>query len=198
MQKKILSAYLLINIFYTLAWLFYGTKKSPGLIQERLHPGPGSRESPWSILFLYLLPASFHYIVAALDISKYHWSDTVPIRLRIAGLIGYAISTTLIFWATITNPFFSSVIRIQKERGHRVITTGPYQYVRHPGYAASFPYFLGSGLALGSWWSLVPVVIFLLAIFRRTLVEDRFLQEELEGYKEYAERVHYRLVPGIW
>ena len=98
----------------------------------------------------------------------------------------------------IVNRFFSPVVRIQEERGHHLITEGPYRFIRHPGYAGMLLAFAGVGPALGSWWSLVPLVPVVLLILRRLLIEDRYLHEHLEGYAGYAQRVPYRLLPGVW
>ena len=139
-----------------------------------------------------------HWVVAGLDVGRYHWSDTVPLGVQLLGLIGFAAAFALIRWAQHVNRFFSSAMRIQRDRGQHVITAGPYHYVRHPGYAAFILVALCSGLALGSWWSTVPPLLFTVLFIRRTAVEDRLLQEELEGYSAYAEKVRYRLVPGLW
>ncbi len=96
------------------------------------------------------------------------------------------------------NPFFSKAIRIQEDRGHEIITSGPYKVVRHPGYTAFTFMFLSSGVALGSWLSFVPALAISIVFIRRVVVEDRLLQEELEGYADYSKRVRYRLIPGIW
>ena len=96
------------------------------------------------------------------------------------------------------NPFFSPVVRIQEERGHHVITAGPYRLVRHPGYVAISVLMLASGVVLGSWLSVVPMAVLVLLVLRRTALEDRFLHEHLDGYVEYARHVRYRLLPGIW
>ena len=92
----------------------------------------------------------------------------------------------------------ATVVRLQADRGHTLIDTGPYAIMRHPGYAGIMVGVLGSGFALNSWWSFVPVALFIAGIFRRLLIEDRFLHEQLEGYPEYARRVQYRLIPGVW
>ena len=101
-------------------------------------------------------------------------------------------------WAESVNKFFEPSVRIQTDRGHRVIDTGPYGIVRHPGYALSYPLVLGMPLALGSQWALIPAVLFGLLLIVRTILEDRTLQNELPGYKDYAHRVRYRLIPGVW
>jgi protein-S-isoprenylcysteine O-methyltransferase Ste14 len=96
------------------------------------------------------------------------------------------------------NKFFSSVVRIQKDRGHKVIQDGPYKYVRHPGYVGIFFLAPAVPLILGSIWGLIPSGLFIIAIIIRTYLEDKTLHKELEGYKEYAKKVKYRLIPGIW
>ena len=96
------------------------------------------------------------------------------------------------------NKFFEPSVRIQTDRGHHVIDTGPYAIIRHPGYAFGFAFFLGIPLALGSLWGLIPAIIMSALLVVRTVLEDRTLQNELPGYKQYAERVRYRLVPGVW
>ena len=101
-------------------------------------------------------------------------------------------------WATSVNKFFEPSVRIQTDRGHRVIDTGPYAIVRHPGYALGYPLFLGMPLALGSLWASIPALFFGLFLIVRTILEDRTLRNELPGYKDYAQRVRYRLVPGVW
>ena len=96
------------------------------------------------------------------------------------------------------NPFFEKTVRIQTERGHRVIDTGPYAFVRHPGYLGFFGWCLSAPLLLGSWWAFVPAVLSVVDLVVRTALEDRTLREELEGYEAYSNRVPHRLLPGIW
>jgi len=93
--------------------------------------------------------------------------------------------------------FYGRVVRIQKERGHHVIADGPYHYLRHPGYLGQIIFSLASALALGSLWTLIPSGLFAALLVVRSALEDRTLQEELEGYKEYAQRVRFRLMPRI-
>jgi protein-S-isoprenylcysteine O-methyltransferase Ste14 len=97
-----------------------------------------------------------------------------------------------------TNSFFSTMVRIQADRGHTVTQSGPYQYVRHPGYAGALLYTVLVPIVLGSWWTYIPALLTVILIFIRTRLEDQTLQTELPGYKEYAARVRYRLIPGIW
>lgn len=168
----------------------------PDLIKERIRPGPGARDR-WIIYVIKLLTWT-HLIVAALDLGRWEFSDTVPRALAVAGLIGFASGFGLAVWAMIVNRFFSAVIRLQADRGHHLITTGPYRFVRHPGYAGVLLGVLASPLALGSWLSGIPMLIVAVLILRRLLMEDRFLHEQLEGYPAYAADVRYRLMPGVY
>lgn len=167
----------------------------PGLIRERVRPGPGNQDRltrPLSMLFLLA-----HWILAGLDVGRFQWS-VVPWGAQMAGLIGYALSLAALFWIMRTNPFYSSVVRVQTERGHHPIVTGPYRIVRHPGYAASLLAMLSGGIAFGSWLAMLPVLASMGLFVRRTLLEDRLLQKELPGYAEYAQRVRYRLIVGVF
>jgi protein-S-isoprenylcysteine O-methyltransferase Ste14 len=119
-------------------------------------------------------------------------------HVQTVALVLFAASWALVDWAMVANRFFSSVVRIQVERGHHVVTTGPYRYVRHPGYAGGMVGLVLGPVALGSWWALVPLVPILIYVFWRTAEEDRFLRRELSGYAAYMERVRYRLIPGVW
>lgn len=168
----------------------------PDLARERRHPGPGGIDRIRGLVvgFLFLV----HLVIAALDVGQYHWSDTVPLGLQIVGLTLFTASFGLVIWAMAVNRFFSPVVRIQKERGHHLVNEGPYRRVRHPGYIGMCVGVPSSALALGSWWSLVPAAPFALLILRRAVLEDRYLQENLDGYRGYTETVRYRLVPGIW
>ncbi len=168
----------------------------PELMRERINPPPGGKGQLISILAIPIMFA--HLVIAGLDVSRFHWSDSVPVQLQITSFVVLAVGMSIWGFAMHENKFFSTVIRIQRERGHRVIDTGPYRFVRHPGYAAAFTITMWSGFALGSWWSAAPSVFVALPFVRRIVLEDRTLHEQLDGYKEYAERVRYRIVPGIW
>lgn len=168
----------------------------PSLIRERLRPGPGGQDYAAAVVILPVWTAQ--HVVAGLDVGRHHWSDTVPVALQAAALAGVAVAMAVTIWAMVVNRFFSSVIRIQTDRGHRLVTSGPYAYVRHPAYAVAPFLLVGAGLALGSWLAALVGLLMILPLLRRTAREDRVLRERLEGYGAYAERVRYRLLPGVW
>ena len=166
------------------------------LLRERLQPRPGGKDR-----YLRLAGVPFfagHLVVAGLDAGRFHWSGAVPMAVQIGGLVGCVLPLGLTVWAMAVDRFFSPVVRIQEERGHHLISTGPYRFVRHPGYAGLILAYLSSGPALGSWWSMIPMTGWILLLLRRTLVEDRFLRDNLAGYPDYSTRVRSRLLPGIW
>jgi protein-S-isoprenylcysteine O-methyltransferase Ste14 len=167
----------------------------PDLFQERVRPGGRPLQLRYYAL---LLPPIVHWCIAGLDVGRFDWSASVPPALEVAGLAIFASAFALITWAMNVNRFFSSIIRLQEDRGHRLVTAGPYRWVRHPGYVAGLALCLSSGLALGSWLALLPAVLCVPLLIGRTVAEDRFLRHNLKGYIAYAEAVRYRLVPGIW
>ena len=136
-------------------------------------------------------------IVAGLD-ERFGWSPQLALTLHLVGLAFIALGQGLFTWGMVSNKFFSTAVRIQEERGHTVASEGPYRYVRHPGYVGYITALFATALALGSLWALVPAGLATCLFVVRTALEDRTLHEELEGYKEYAQRVRYRLLPGVW
>jgi protein-S-isoprenylcysteine O-methyltransferase Ste14 len=167
----------------------------PDLVQERMRPG--GKPLPAGYWLLGLLPVA-HWVMAGLDRGRVYWSDTVPLRMRLIGLVVLVLAQVVILWAMHVNRFFSSVVRIQTERGHHVITTGPYRWVRHPGYAAAFLMILASGLGLGSWLATLIALAGVPLLMVRTRNEEGVLQRDLPGYADYAQQVRFRLVPLIW
>jgi protein-S-isoprenylcysteine O-methyltransferase Ste14 len=142
---------------------------------------------------------SLHWVVAGLDRGRFHWSDTVPLWLEVIGFVMMVAAQLLASWAMRTNRFFSSIVRIQSDRGQYVVTAGPYAFVRHPGYVAGVLLILASGIALGSWLAAAFVVATNLPfLLYRIVVEERVLQSQLPDYAEYAQRVRWRLLPGLW
>jgi protein-S-isoprenylcysteine O-methyltransferase Ste14 len=168
----------------------------PTLFKERLRPGPGGKDYLTLIVFTPVWLGQ--HVVAGLDVGRFHWSDGVPLAVQVLGLAATAAALAMVMWAMAVNRFFSSVVRIQTDRGHHLITTGPYRFVRHPAYAA-FPFLMvGGGLALGSWTAALLGLLMVLPVLRRAAMEDRTLLAQLNGYADYARRVRYRLFPGVW
>jgi protein-S-isoprenylcysteine O-methyltransferase Ste14 len=167
-----------------------------GLLQERMRPG--GRPTPLGLRLLNVV-LLMHWIIAGLDRGRLHWSDSVPLWLQAFALFTIVAAYALVFWAMVENRFFSSVVRIQSERGQHVVESGPYAFVRHPGYSAGILILAASGVALGSWIAAAFLVaVSVPFLLYRVIREDRVLQEQLPGYRDYAQRVRWRLVPGIW
>ena len=165
------------------------------LVRERFHPpDQGADKGPLRIVRLAALA---FLVLGALDVGRWHVAPVDP-ALRIAGLIGMAAASSLIIMSMRANRFFSAVVRVQRDRGHSVVSSGPYARVRHPGYAGMILAIPCGGLALGSWISVAIAVFCAAMLIRRVIFEDRFLQANLEGYREYAMSVQSRLVPGAW
>ena len=178
----------------------WAEQQHPGLLAERQNIENIQNAKAWDKVLAPLMAVSVGYpmvFVAGLD-HRYNWSPEFPLWLIVFGLIlislGYAFAT----WALAENRFFSSVVRIQTDRGHTVCESGPYRFVRHPGYAGNILALFGIVLALGSVWTLIPAAVASIIAVIRTVLEDRTLQNELPGYRDYALRVRYRLFPWIF
>jgi protein-S-isoprenylcysteine O-methyltransferase Ste14 len=185
----LMAAGLAINLVCLLRW-------NPELIARRMWFGEGTKrwDVVWSVLASPLAIAVF--VVAWLEAR-----EGVGSAPGVAWLVGMALlapSWALIVWSMAVNPFFEKTVRIQTDRGHRVIDSGPYARVRHPGYVGFSGWLLSTPLLLGSAWAAIPAVLFLVGLVIRTALEDRMLQAELPGYSEYAARVRFRLIPGLW
>jgi len=174
--------------------------RHPGLTAERQNIENIQNAKAWDKVLAPLMAVSISYpmvLMAGLD-HRYNWSPEFPLWLGVIGLILIAFGYAFAAWAVAENRFFSSVVRIQTERGHVVCDTGPYRFVRHPGYAGNILPLFGIVLALDSVWTLIPTAVALIIMVIRTVLEDHILQEELPGYRDYAQRVRYRLIPGIY
>ena len=190
--------FFLVVVVASILITLYLRRVNPDVIAARVNRHKGTKR--WDLLLgaIFLLPTMLAIpIVAALDDGRYHWSHVpwwgcvLGYTLLITGMVGLT-------WAESVNKFFEPSVRIQTDRGHRVIDSGPYAIVRHPGYVSGFLVFIGMPLSLGSLWALIPAVLLCLLLVVRTIWEDRTLQDELTGYREYAQRVRYRLIPGVW
>lgn len=192
------------------AWIFLGSyllmvltagvwvaRKHPDVVNERGKIAHNAKSWDKVLMTIYTVMLFVLFGVAGLDAGRFG-SSTMPIVVQAAGYIGFVLSMVVTFWAMAANPFLSTVVRIQDDRGHYVITSGPYRYVRHPMYAMMFLMWPGTALLLGSGWALIPAAAIIAVFVIRTALEDRMLQAELPGYAEYAQRTRYRLVPGVW
>ncbi|MFA5110336.1 MAG: isoprenylcysteine carboxylmethyltransferase family protein [Desulfobaccales bacterium] len=177
-------------------WLL---RHDPGLLEERMTGFGKPGEPTWDKVFLVALEVFLLAWMAlmGLDAVRFRWSQ-VPDWLRVAGAILMLASFYLFFLTFRENPYASPAVRVQTERGQTVISTGPYHYVRHPMYASGIPFAAGAPLMLGSWYGLLMGLIFLIGFAFRAVQEERVLQAELPGYKEYMARVKYRFIPYVW
>jgi protein-S-isoprenylcysteine O-methyltransferase Ste14 len=191
-------------------WLFVGVmvvagtaltvyvgRVNPEIYEARSRFRKGTKR--WdAILIGCLIPAMIAiFVVAALDDGRFHWRG-VPWWIVAVGYGAFLVGLGWTAWAEAVNKFFEPTVRLQTDRGHTVIDTGPYAIVRHPGYAAAILMFTGIALSLGSWWALIPAGISAALLILRTRWEDQTLQAELPGYREYAQRVRYKMIPKVW
>jgi protein-S-isoprenylcysteine O-methyltransferase Ste14 len=188
-----LGEYLAFLVFNA-AILLPGHKE---LVEERSQIGEGAKGWDKIIAFITGTCGFAILILAGLD-ERFGWPGTIPLWVQIAGFVLLGLSYPLFTWAMVSNKYFSTIVRIQKDRGHIVQTAGPYRFVRHPGYASLLVSYMMLPIALGSIWACIPMLLLVVNLFLRTALEDRTLQNELDGYKEYTGRVRYRLIPGIW
>ena len=184
---------------YAIVWagttLYAVTGVDDDLLRERFRP-PSSGADRVALAFVRLFALAM-VVLGSLDAGRWHLAP-VPPGVRAAALAGMAVGFAMFFRAMHENRFFSAVVRVQDDRGHRVVDSGPYSVVRHPGYAGMLVGMPCAGAALGSFISLALGIVLSLMIVRRVRFEDAFLQRNLEGYAEYAARVKHRLVPGVW
>lgn len=192
--------WILVGSFMLLQLAFFAilVPHSPDLVAERsrMHEGTKPWDKVLAPIVAILVPMAT-WMLAGFD-YRFGWSPPTPLVWRVgAGIVmlaGYAFT----FWAMYENRYFASTVRIQTDRGHQVIDRGPYAVMRHPGYVGAILHQLGTPILLGSWWTMLLSLIALALFIVRTALEDRMLRTELSGYAEYAARVRWRLLPGIW
>jgi protein-S-isoprenylcysteine O-methyltransferase Ste14 len=178
----------------------WAEKRHPGLLAERSKFGKTQDVKSWDKVLSPLMAVSISFplfIVAGQD-HHFGWSPVFPTWLNILGFILIVLGYTFAGWALTENRFFSTVVRIQTDRGHMVCDSGPYRIVRHPGYAGNILALPGIVLALGSVWTIIPVIVALIITVIRTALEDKTLQEELQWYRDYVRRVSYRFIPFVF
>ncbi len=191
-------AYMALLVSGMAAASFVFARVQPGLAQERsARWRDGKRwDKPFLLVIGVLGPMAIQ-LVCGLD-KRFGWSSPPPVIAQVVAALVFAAGVALTARAMAVNPFFSATVRIQTDRGHVVVARGPYAYVRHPGYAAMAAVTLAGPILLGTLWGLVPAGLLVATFAVRTELEDRTLKAELQGYPEYAARVRYRLLPGIW
>jgi protein-S-isoprenylcysteine O-methyltransferase Ste14 len=183
-------AFLAFNAFVLLG-------KHKELVEERSQIGEGAKGWDKIIGGISAFGGLLILILAGLD-ERFGWPGTIRLAVQISAFVLMGLTYPLFTWAMVSNKYFSTIVRIQKERGHTVQTGGPYRFIRHPGYASLLCSYITIPAALGSLWACIPMVLLVVNLFVRTALEDRTLQAELDGYKEYVARVRYRLIPGVW
>jgi len=174
-------------------------RRHPDLLAERARFLQHEDAKPWDkqLAPLVGLGGGLIPLVAGLD-ALFGWWPTFSLPVKILALIGILTGYAVGAWALVENRYFSGMVRIQTERDHHVVSSGPYRWARHPGYAGALLNYLATPLFLDAIWAFVPVVFLTIVLIIRTNLEDQTLQNELPGYQEYAGRVRWRLLPGIW
>ncbi|MBN1178603.1 MAG: isoprenylcysteine carboxylmethyltransferase family protein [Anaerolineae bacterium] len=199
------------RIDWTMGWVYVGIfaafdlatalaviPRHPDLLVERSNIQAGTKR--WDAIIVRLSAAYLpmaSWLVAGLD-ERFGWTPDLPLALQLAAVAVTVLGYALVVWAMAANAYFSTTVRIQDERGHTVVTAGPYRFVRHPGYVASITFTTSAPVMLGSLWALIPALLSAAFYIVRTALEDKTLHEELDGYVEYAQQTRYRLLPGIW
>lgn len=179
----------------------YLLKHDPALLAERMKLVPFHKDQKaWDkvIMLLFIIAAIALYIIPGFDVVRYGWTEPLPLWMRLAAIFIHPPCFVILGWVMRENTYLSQAVKIDKQRGHKVITTGPYAYVRHPMYTVVIILLFAVPVALGSRFALLPVAFLTLLLVVRTYLEDRTLHAELEGYAEYAKQTPCRLIPGIW
>jgi protein-S-isoprenylcysteine O-methyltransferase Ste14 len=192
--------YALISVFLMLGSRILMARKHPDLVAERTSYLDAEGIKKWDkklVPWIAQIGPLIVLLVAGLD-KRFGWTSSIPLWVSLVALVIALLGYIFSIWALLENRYFSSVVRIQTERGHTVCDTGPYKIVRHPGYAGGLIWFLMTPLILGSIWAFIPTIVVVGLTVLRTSLEDKTLQAELPGYVDYAQQTRYRLVPGIW
>ena len=197
------EAWILIGLWtvYGVVMTYYLLRHDPALLAERLKLLPLHKEQKdWdkALMLLFFIAAIGLYLIPGFDVMRYEWSESLPEWVRILAMLVHLPCFLLLGWVMRENTYLSQVVKIDKERGHKVVTTGPYTLVRHPMYTLVIVLLFAVPVALGSRYALILSVFLTLLLIIRTYFEDRTLHTELEGYPEYAKQTRYRLIPGIW
>ena len=194
------------------AWIFAGVsifgfaisralaaRRNPDLLKERARFMQHEDAKAWdkTLAPLVGLGGALIPLVVGLD-ARFGWSVGFALFVELVALLFFLAGYVWSSYALIENRFFSGIVRLQADRDHQVVSSGPYRWMRHPGYAGALLLYLATPLFLDSQWAFLPAIFLTIVLVIRTNLEDRTLQDELPGYREYAERVRYRLLPGVW
>lgn len=195
------------SLSWTWAWIFITTGAiiliinlivlPSEVIEERGRKKENVKKWDKILTTINIFPMIGIYVLSGLD-YRLHWSIDLHISIHIIGIVLFFFGSMLFTWSMVSNKFFSTMVRIQEEREHKVATEGPYKYVRHPGYVGFILMFLVTPIALGSLYGLIMSGIVTIIVIIRTVLEDKTLNIELKGYKEYSKNVKYKLIPFIW
>jgi protein-S-isoprenylcysteine O-methyltransferase Ste14 len=191
--------YAIVSILGFIISRALAARRHPDLLAERARFLQHEDAKSWdkTLAPLVGLGGALVPIVAGID-ALYAWPPSFSLAVEIIALVlilaGYALGA----YALIENRFFSGMVRIQTDRDQQVVSSGPYRWVRHPGYAGALVVYIATPFFLDSAWALIPSLLLTIVLVIRTALEDRTLQDELDGYRDYARRVHYRLLPGVW
>ena len=197
------EAWVLVGLWtvYGLVIINYLLRNDPTLLAERLKLVPLQKEQKvWdkALMLLFFIAGIGLYMLPGFDVMRYEWSDPLPLWVRVTAMLVHVPCLILLVWIMRENTYLSQVVKIDKKRAHKVITTGPYALVRHPMYTVAIILLFAVPLALGSRFALMISLFLTLLLIIRTYFEDRTLHTELDGYPEYAKQTTYRLIPGIW
>jgi len=192
-------AFLAIMAVGGLTISFWLARHDPALLAERMAPPIQRGQKLWDKIFMSVILVLFcaWLVLMALDAGRFHWSTVAPLAQALGALVIVACLWIAVL-AFRANTFAAAVVKIQKDRAQSVVTTGPYAYVRHPMYAGALLFFVGVPLLLGSWYGLAFALLLVVALAIRAVKEELMLAAELAGYADYATRVRYRLIPGVW
>lgn len=190
-------ASLVVMLAWIIAMAIVINHFNPSLLAERLGPRKGAKTWDTAIMSILGLLQLVRCVIAGLD-QRNGWTGDFSLPAQLIALVLCTLGYALFVWATASNAFFSQIVRVQQERKHVVVTGGPYQTVRHPGYLGAILSEITLSILLGSWWALLVSGIAAILLVLRTALEDRTLQSELGGYAEYARHVRSRLLPGVW
>jgi len=192
-------AYVVVSVVGFVLSRALAARRNPDLLAERAHSGEHTDTKSWDRVLapVVALGSVVILVVAGLDV-RFGWSPDFGLAMRLAGLALFVAGYVLGSYAMIENRFFSGTVRIQEDRGHRVVFSGPYRWMRHPGYLGAIIAYLGMPAVLSSLWAWLPSVVLVTLVVVRTHLEDDTLRAELGGYQAYADRVRYRLLPGVW